>query len=112
MQATITGDNYRFIGLTRTVTTENFYSLNTAGNKFELKATGSSAPFRPFLKADVFDRSVGSLSIGNGGSSTGIEAIEWPQTIQSDKVFDLNGRQITKPVKGIVIMNGRKVVSK
>lgn len=112
MQATITGDNYRFIGLTRTVTTENFYSLNTAGNKFELKASGSSAPFRSFFKADVFDRSVGSLSIGNGGGTTGIEAIEWPQIIQSDKAFDLNGRQITKPVKGIVIMNGRKVVSK
>lgn len=110
--AMVTGDNYRFIGHTQAVTTENIYCINTEGKKFELKASGGSAPFRPFFKAGSFDRSVNCLSIGNGGGTTGIEAIEWPQEIQSDKTFDLNGRQITKPVKGIVITNGRKVVKK
>lgn len=111
-QAMVTGDNYRFIGHTQAVTTENIYCINAAGNIFELKSSGGSAPFHPFFKAGSFDRSVNCLSIGNGGGTTGIEAIEWPQEIQSDKTFDLNGRQITKPGKGIVITNGRKVVKK
>lgn len=111
-QSVVTGSFYRFIGNTKAVNTANIYCINAAGNKFELKSSGGSAPFRPFFKPDIFDRSVGSLTIGNGGGTTGIELPELPQEIQSDKIFDLNGRQITKPTKGIVIKNGRKVVTK
>ena len=111
-QSVVTGSFYRFIGNTKAVNTANIYCINAAGNRFELKLSGGSAAFRPFFKPDIFDRSVGSLTIGNGGGTTGIELPELPQEIQSDKIFDLNGRQITKPTKGIVIKNGRKVVTK
>ena len=111
-QSVVTGSYYRFIGNTKAVNTANIYCINSDGNKFVLKSSGGSAAFRPFFKPDIFDRSVGSLTIGNGGGTTGIELPELPQEIQSDKIFDLNGRQITKPTKGIVIMNGRKVVTK
>lgn len=111
-QSVVTGSFYRFVGNTKAVNTANIYCINSDGNKFELKSSGGSAAFRPFFKPDLFDRSVGSLTIGNGGGTTGIELPELPQEIQSDKIFDLNGRQITKPTKGIVIKNGRKVVTK
>lgn len=111
-QAVTTGSNYRFIGNTKSVTTANIYCINDEGKKFELKTSGGSPAFRPFFKAEMFDRSVGSLSIGSGGGTTGITLPELPKDFQSDKIFDLNGRQLTKPAKGIVIQNGRKVVKK
>ena len=46
---------------------------STEGKKFELKASGGSAPFRPFFKAGSFDRSVNCLSIGTLKDKTQIQ---------------------------------------
>ena len=40
---------------------------------------------------------------------TGIEAIP-VHTINSDAVYDLSGRKITNPTKGIYIVGGKKVL--
>lgn len=42
---------------------------------------------------------------------TGIDSINNDET-QSNKVFDLSGRRISSPQKGIYIINGRKVINK
>lgn len=106
----VTAGNYRFVGDTKKVNTENIYCINAAGNKFELKATGGSAAFRPFFKSDIFDRSVESLSIGGGDGPTAIQNIK--VGTDSNVYFDLNGRRVLNPTKGVYIKNGNKVVIK
>ncbi len=111
--STVTGSAYRFVGSTKTVSTPNIYAMNAAGNKFELKATGGSTPFRAFFKADTFDRTVTSLGIGSDdGEITGIEAIENQQQTQNGQVYNLNGQRIMQPQKGIYIQNGKKFIKK
>ena len=109
--AVVTGSNYRFVGNTKAVSTENIYCINGAGNMFELKASGGSPAFRPFFKSGVFDRSVASLSIGFNGT-TGIDAMLKSNDRKNDVYYDLNGRRVLYPNKGVYILNGKKVVIK
>ena len=109
-KAVVTASNYRFIGNTQADNTANIYCINATGNKFELKATGGSPAFRPFFKAGIFDPSLTSLGIGGGDDVTGIKNIK----VGSDNnvYYDLNGRRILYPKKGLYIMNGKKVIIK
>ena len=110
--ASITGGNYRFVGDTRAVSTEDIYCINAAGNQFVLKSTGGSPAFRPFFKAEMFDRTVNSLSIGGGGDTTGINDVRSETEEVRGGLFDLQGRRVEKPGKGLYIVNGKKVVIK
>ena len=111
-QTVVTGSNYRFIGNTQAVSTENIYCINAAGNAFDLKASGGSAAFRPFFKADIFDRAITSLAINSGGAVTGINEIEDVRSKKDDVYYDLNGRRVLYPKKGVYVVNGKKVVIK
>lgn len=108
----VTGGNYRFVGETKAVSTENIYCINAAGNQFVLKATGGSPAFRPFFKADMFDRTVTSLGIGNGGGTTGIETMSDVRGMMSDVWYDLQGRRVENPTKGVYIKNGKLFIKK
>lgn len=115
-QAVITCSNYRFVGETKAVSTENIYCINAAGNKFELKATGGSKAFRPFFKNGTYDRTSSSLpaylTIGTEGISTGIQQIEDVRSKKDNVYYDLNGRRVLYPKKGLYILNGKKVIMK
>ena len=111
-EAVITASNYRFVGDTKAVSTENIYCINAAGNKFELKTTGGSAAFRPFFKADIFDRNVTSLGMGHGESTTDIVGVTNTNITNDTNIYDLQGRKVKNAAKGIYIVNGRKVVIK
>ena len=50
------------------------------------------------------------LGFGNG-TTTGIEAVG-NETISLGECFDLQGRRVAQPMKGLYIMNGKKVVIK
>ena len=106
----VTGSNYRFIGNTMTDTTPNVYTINAAGNKFV--AGSGSAPFRAYFKPGIFDPTLTSLGIGNGGGTTGIETMSEVRGVMSDVWYDLQGRRVENPTKGVYIKNGRKVVIK
>jgi hypothetical protein len=103
----VTGSNYRFIGGTKAVDTENIYSLNAVGNKFVLG--NSSVPFRAYFKANTFDRSESSLSIGNGSGTTGISEVRNKTDEGSNNiVYDLSGRRVGSSLKkGVYIQNGK-----
>jgi hypothetical protein len=111
-RASITGGNYRFVGETRAVNTEDIYCINDEGYKFVLKSTGGSPAFRPFFKAEMFDRTVKSLSIGSGGETTGINDVGCKTEEVRGELFDLQGRRVEKPGKGLYIVNGKKVIIK
>ena len=110
--AVVTASKYRFVGDTRADATENIYCINATGNKFELKATGGSPAFRPFFKPDIFDRTVTSLGIGDGGGTTGINDVRSKTDEVRGEIFDLQGRHVVQPTKGIYIVNGKKHIIK
>jgi len=117
----VTAENYRFVGNTQKDNTENIYCINAAGNKFELKATGGSPAFRPYFKADIFDRTVTSLAIGFD-ETTGIKSLTpdpAPIGKGNDVIYDLQGRRIgqwsalnSQLRPGLYIINGKKVIIK
>ena len=120
-RTTVTAEYYRFMGQTQKDNTENIYCINAAGNKFELKATGGSPAFRPYFKADIFDRTVSSLAIGSD-ETTGIKGLTLtpaPIGKGSDVIYDLQGRRIgqwstlnSQLRPGLYIINGKKVIIK
>ena len=108
--AALTAGNYRFVGDTKAVNIDNIYCINAEGNKFELKATGGSAAFRPFFKPDIYDRTYTSLAIGDGSGTTGMNEVRSMTPDERCEVFDLQGRRVAKPAKGLYIVNGKKVI--
>ena len=65
---------------------------------------------RVYLPAEAApDGARSFLSFGNG-TSTGIEAVESVET--SGSMFDLQGRRVMQPTKGLYIVDGKKVVLK
>ena len=120
-RTTVTAEYYRFMGQTQKDNTENIYCINAAGNKFEQKATGGSPAFRPYFKADIFDRTTSSLAIGSD-ETTGIKSLTLtpaPIGKGNDVIYDLQGRRIgqwsalnSQLRPGLYIINGKKVIIK
>lgn len=110
--STVTGSNYRFIGNTVRDNTENIYTINADGNSFVLNASGGCAPFRAFFKPGSFDRTVTSLGIGSGTNTTGLNEVRVQKKDVRGEYFDLQGRKVTNPTKGLYIVNGKKVIVK
>jgi len=46
------------------------------------------------------------------GQTTGIDAVETSESVNDGKIFDLSGRQVTNPQRGIYIKNGKKYIVK
>ena len=49
------------------------------------------------------------LSIGGGADLTGISSVENSE-LRTESCFDLQGRRVAQPVKGLYIVNGKKVI--
>lgn len=77
-----------------------FYKLSAGGtikaHKAYLTYSGGGAP-------EFFDLD---------GNVTGIKAIDNGQLTIDDAVYDLQGRRVSKPTKGLYIVNGKKVIIK
>ena len=88
------------------------------GSSFKLKVSGDSPAFRPFFKPGIADRVVSSLppvsllAIGTDGGTTGIHIIKDINGKKDDVYYDLNGRRVLYPKKGVYILNGNKVIIK
>ena len=67
-------------------------------------------PFRAYL---LQNRVAGTRAIGMSLEDvTGIEQFRTIDSNGTERVYDLNGRQLNAPVKGINIINGKKVMNK
>ena len=106
----VTGTNYRFIGTTVKDATSDIYTINDDGNLFVLD--DGCAPFRAYFKSGTYDSTVSSLSIGNGGGTTGIETMSDVRDMMSDVWYDLQGRRVENPTKGVYIKNGKLFIKK
>ena len=53
-----------------------------------------------------------NLFFDGADDTTGIENLDAIETLTSGKVYDLSGRVVTAPTKGLYIVNGKKVFVK
>lgn len=99
---------------TETVVPNGSYILyNKDGNVGFYKVDGSTnkvAANRAYLTAD--GAGVRALTIDFSGEETGVNAIDNGQLTKDNAIYDLSGRRVSRPTKGLYIMYGKKVVLK
>lgn len=93
----------------KTINANEYYALS--GNQFVKVKAGNVPAGKALLPASAIPSSARQLTIVFDDETTGISAIESGQWIM-DNVYDLQGRRVMKPTKGLYIVNGKKVVIK
>ena len=79
--------------------------------KFMKANAGTLAAGKAYLKTDV--NAAPALTIGFGDEgTTGIRSIDNGQLTIDNVYYDLSGRRVAEPTKGVYIVNGKKVVIK
>ena len=79
--------------------------------KFKKANPGTLAAGKAYLKTDA--NAAPALTIGFGDEgTTGIRSIENGQLTIDNVYYDLSGRRVAEPTKGVYIVNGKKVVIK
>ena len=74
---------------------------------YKLSATGTIGAHKAYL--------VGSASAPDFflfSDATGISEIEKMRNVENETFYDLQGRRVAQPTKGLYIVNGKKVVIK
>ena len=113
--ATTTKDGYTFTGTFTGLTNAQAagkYILqkgNTWGKVTSEKPNAFIPPFRAYVEAPA---TAAPLLIGTIGNTTGIENIRTIDQDGTERWYDLSGRRIATPTKGVNILNGKKYVVK
>ena len=90
----------------------NIYVLNngTQGVGFyKLKSTGTIGANKAYL---TYSGSLAPEFFGFDGNTTSISEIEKMRNVENETFYDLQGRRVAQPTKGLYIVNGKKVVIK
>ena len=112
-EAEVVGTNFNFVGT---------YAASTdiaAGNYFISKdklyksAGGTTIKgTRAYLKANIQGGEVKVRFVIDDETATSIEGIEFTENVENGKIYDISGRMVTRPVKGLYIKNGKKFIVK
>jgi hypothetical protein len=111
-EAKVAGTNFDFVGTydatTTTIAAGDYF---IASNQL-WKSEGSTtiAGTRAYLKAKEADVKV-RFVIGDE-TATSIEGIKFTENVENGKIYDISGRLVTRPVKGLYIKNGKKFIVK
>lgn len=109
--ATAPATNYLVGVLEATTIGGNDTDYVLKGGKFMKANAGTLAAGKAYLKADA--NAAPALTIGFGDEgTTGIRSIENGQLTIDNVYYDLSGRRVAEPTKGVYIVNGKKVVIK
>jgi hypothetical protein len=75
----------------------------------KINATAATVPYgNAYLE---FNEEISAPLLSIGGEATGIKTIDNSQ-LTIDNVYDLQGRRVAQPAKGIYIINGKKFAIK
>ena len=113
--ATTTKDGYTFTGTFTGLTNAQaagkyiLQKCNTWGKVTTEKTNAFIPPFRAYVEAPA---AAAPLLIGTIGNTTGIENIRTVDQDGTERWYDLSGRRIATPTKGVNILNGKKYVVK
>ena len=113
----VTFGDYTFVGVFTKKSFEESEWPTTrfvgAGNKLMTpNSKGALNALRAYFQiADANAAPVLSID-GEDGEATGIRSIENGQLTIDNEYYDLSGRRVVKPTKGVYIMNGKKVILK
>ena len=113
-EAKVDGTNFIFAGTYDASTTIPANDYFIASNKL-YKSSGSTTikGTRAFLKNIGGGSTIKSMNIfDEEGNATAIDATEIEGLTVGGKVFDLSGREVKTPVRGLYIQNGKKVFIK
>lgn len=110
-QSVANGTNYKMQGTFCSKTASDIYVLNAEGSKFQKSSSATATPFTAYFTSLGTSSSLHSLGISiDGGSPTGISEVK--QTVNdSSATYNIMGQR-TNIRKGIIIVNGKKVVVK
>ena len=93
-----------------------FQNQTSGAGFYKLPATGVIIPKgKAYLEISKDDApQAPSFSIDLDGETTGIKVINFNEdnNQNNDRMFDLQGRRIAEPTKGVYIVNGKKVIIK
>lgn len=93
---------------------EGSYVLARVGEKdglYQVDSTVGLHPFRAYFTAPTGAPALINLSF-DGEGTTGISSIDNAQPKNDNIYYDLSGRRVAQPTKGLYIVNGKKVVIK
>ena len=91
----------------------NYYYLAMKGANAQFKKliSGSIAAGKAYLQLDK-DTPARELSVSFEEDVTAISSVELSQDKMQNEFFDLQGRRVAQPTKGLYIVNGKKIIIK
>ena len=108
----VTGRDYKMVGTVSTINEEDIYVLNADGSAFVL-GNHSVNPFRAYFVPIGTQNAADQLTIKFNIGTTGISEIyDSEASSLQGPYYNLNGQRVSKPGKGIYIVNGKKVIFK
>jgi len=115
--ATISGNQLTIAETTMNGAAGNIYVLNEKDGVvgfYKLSATGSLLAGKGYLEVDGVGEGRTMFEIDIDGISTGINMVngEGLKVNGSETYYDLQGRRVLNPTKGLYIVNGKKVIMK
>lgn len=115
--AGITGNELQIAAATMDGSAGNIFVLNEVGGVvgfYKLSATGSLLAGKGYLEVDGVGEARSMFEIDIDGISTGINMVngEGLKVNSSETYYDLQGRRVLNPTKGLYIVNGKKVIVK
>lgn len=95
-----------------TSSTHTFYGITSDGNSLaEMNSSIKTSFYRAFLAVKKSGSSARALTLSFGDETTGIQNA-MSESQQTDEVYDLQGRLVKTPTKGIYVKNGKKMIIK
>ena len=86
------------------------YALNGAYIPSGVSTIGTLDANASVRSAMLSDNEANAISVAIGGTTTGISLIEKERLSDGNPAYDLQGRKVSVPRKGLYIQNGHKVV--
>lgn len=99
------------VGITaaKAVEANQYYGLS--GNQFKKVGAGTVPAGKALLPASVVGNA-SRLTFVFEGETTGVQELKNSRIEGTESCYDLQGRRVVKPTKGLYIVNGKKVVIK
>ena len=88
------------------------YVLTNGSNFVWVKDAGTLAAGKCWIQLEKSPANARALSIVFEGETTGISTVKTTVDTKDAAVYDLQGRRVMQPTKGLFIVNGKKVVIK